>query len=215
MKTVYRSFSRGCFSCFVCLSPPAIATPTGRQLTRARLPSPDGAADTDTTADTGGDAGAGPDGGDPPGTCPGDPGTAPDDNGYCASESQDIAAGDALVLELDDAELSNPRRCPGCRGRASPLRRSRRTSLDPPPTGSHETLVSAIYALDFTDAQMMDKRMVFSFDVATDATTGLYARIKVVGGIATEGQGDSRWLIVFGELDEETVAIHDRARGVG
>ena len=135
--------------------------------------------------------------------CPDNPGaTVPDEYGLCASDSQVITAGEALVLTIGDSALSIPADALEA-GMTVTLAKMDADLLDPPPNSEGESLITPVYLLAFSAAQPANAKLTFTFDIPSSITTGFYARIKIEGGLGTEGQSDSDWLIIPGEYDTQ------------
>jgi hypothetical protein len=147
-----------------------------------------GIADTDSDGD-----------GDPDCTdvCPDLPDTL-----MCGSDTQVVAAGETLVIELDGARLTIPADTLDVGMRVS-LAEMDPDLLDTPPNSTGESLITPVYELAFSDAQPANGKLIFTFDIPSSITTGFYARVKIEGGLGTEGQSDSDWLIVPGEYDAQ------------
>lgn len=138
-----------------------------------------------------------------PTECSNQPGNTVDVNGYCVSESETVIAGETLTLTLDNAQLSVPADALDT-GTTVTLAEVFDGGLVSLPNGSDETLITPVYALAFSAAQLATgSRLTFTFDIPTSVTTGFYARIKIEGGLGTDGQSDTDWLIVIGEYDAQ------------
>jgi len=135
--------------------------------------------------------------------CPNNPGsTVPDEYGYCASETQAITAGEATLLALDGAMLSIPPDTLEA-GMTVTIAEVAPELLDTPPNNTGESLITPVYVLAFSAAQPANGKLAFTLDITTPKTTGLYARLKIEGGLATEGQSESDWLMVLGKYDTQ------------
>lgn len=135
--------------------------------------------------------------------CPNNPGaTVPDEYGNCASDSDVITAGEALVLALDGAALSIPADALES-GMTVTLAEIDPDLLGTQPNGPGEMQITPVYSLAFSAAQPATGDLTFVFDIPPSVTTGFYARIKIEGGLGTEGQSESDWVIVFGEYDAQ------------
>ena len=127
--------------------------------------------------------------------CPGLPDTL-----VCSSDTQVVAAGEILVMELDGVRLTIP---------ADTLDTGmlvRLTEVDPstlpmPPNGNGETRMTPVYSIEFNATRIANGRLTLALDVPESLVTGFYARVKTEGGLGTDGKRDTGWIGTPGKYD--------------
>lgn len=114
--------------------------------------------------------------------------------------SKTVTAGVVLELAVNGAVVSIPADAlePGV---VVTLTEVDPASLDELPNGVGESLITPVYALEFSNAQPSLGLIRFALDIPASVLTGSYARIKVKGGLDAEGETDTDWLAELGEHD--------------
>ena len=135
--------------------------------------------------------------------CPEDPGTIPDEFGFCGDtgDSAVVVEGEALTLAVNGAVFTIPADAlePGT---TVSLAEIDPALLDELPNSSDETRITPIYALEFSAAQLTRDHVSFALDVPSTLARVPYTRVQIEGGLATEGQSDTGWLPKIGSYEQ-------------
>ena len=121
--------------------------------------------------------------------------------------TQSVVAGEALILTLDTAELVIPADALDVGVQVS-LSIVEPETLADSPVGPEETLISPIYELTFSSTKIVSNNFLFSFNYPENLSLeNLYARLKIEGGLFSEGVVDSSWFIVFDKIASSSEQI--------
>ena len=112
-----------------------------------------------------------------------------------------VVAGKALVLPVEGAVFTIPADAlpPGTAIRLTVVDPA---TLDTPPNGAGEALITPVYSIEFSTTELVIDYLSFVLDIPSPVNARWDAHIKTEGGLATEGLSDVDWRMTFGDYDE-------------